>query len=175
MMDAAALGAILRGAERDLFRLETLDFYAPDREGFDRWQAGDGLDEVALAPWFGRLRAERDRGLRRRRVHVLRSPLAPYLAYECELYARNAEAGEQVRILDQAERPVPPEAGPDFWAVDRREVVLMHYDRAGRFAGASLADPGLLGYFLAAADTAWDAAEPFGTWWPRHRGDRQAA
>ena len=182
MIDAAVLGALLRTARRDLFRLETLDFYEPDREGYERWLAGDGLDEAALAPWLERLRAEKARGLRRRRVHVLRSPLAPYLRYECELYARNAEAGEDIRILDVAEdpkgaglHPFYPEQVEDFWLVDGLDVVIMQYTADGQFTGAELAGPAAHLRYLALRDRGWAAAEPFGTWWARHRSDRKAA
>jgi hypothetical protein len=176
-MDAAALGAFLRGAKHDLFRLEIRDFYEPDREGYERWLAGDGLDEAVMGPWLERLRAEKARGLRRRRVHVLRSPLAPYLRYECELYARNARAGEGIRILDTAERPGVPGSrmGTDFWAVDRRDVVIMHYTPEGAFTSARRAPPAAVGTYLALAARAWDAAEPFQAWWARHRSDRKAA
>lgn len=169
MMDAAAFGAVLRGAEHDLFRMETLNYYEPDAEDFARYVAGEAADPESVRPWLERLRAEKERGLCRRRVHIVKSPVPRYVAYECEWpYARNISAGEQIRILDRTEVIVPPAVEPvDFYLVDRRDVVLMHYDR-GVFEGAELLDPGLRGYYLAAAGAAWDAAEPLETWWARH-------
>lgn len=177
MMDAAALGAVLRGAEHDLFRLETLDFYEPDREGYERWLAGDGLDEAVMGPWLGRLRAEKARGLRRRRVHVLRSPIGPYLRFECgEIYARNAEAGEDIRILDLAEAQWRGLVlDQDFWIVDGSAVILMRYGPAGEYLGAETVTGLTAAVYLSAHDTAWSSAEPFKTWWARHRSDRKAA
>ena len=181
-MDAVCLGAVLRTAKDDLFRLETLDFYEPDREGYERWVAGDGLDEAVMGPWLDRLRAEKARGLWRRRVHVLRSPVGPYLRYECEVYARNAEAGEDIRILDVAEdpkgaglHPVFPEQVEDFWVVDGQDVVIMQYTAAGEFTGATMAGPRAQPGYLTLRDRVWNAAEPFKTWWARHRSDRKAA
>jgi hypothetical protein len=174
MMDAAALGAILRGAEHDLFRLETLDFYEPDREGYERWLAGDGLDEDSLAPWWDRLRAEKDRGLHRRWVRALRRPLSRYLAYECELYARNVQAGADIRILDLTGSASYIDR--DYWMVDGNEFLAMYYGHGGAFEGArrvtSLAYAEHLG---ALSERLWSQAEPFKSWWPRHRSDRKAA
>jgi hypothetical protein len=51
---------------------------------------------------------------------VLTSPLSEYLRYECEWgYLPNAAAGEDIRILDLAEKPRPDGLiSEDFWLMD---------------------------------------------------------
>ena len=54
----------------------------------------------------------------------------------------------------------------------------MHYTGDGEFLGASLVPEPERSQQLAAQEAAWAAAEPFETWWARHREyhrDRKAA
>jgi hypothetical protein len=182
VLDEAALGDLLDTAVRDLFRLETLDLYEVRSDGsdFDRYLRGEpGPDMARKQPWMDRLAADAARGLRNYRVHVLRSPLSPYVRYECEWgYAFNVTAGEEIRVLDLAERPEP--AGlvhEDFWLMDDTTVVRMRY-REGRFTGAEVLPPADLDRYRAARDAAWHGAVPFTEYWSAHRHywrDRQAS
>ncbi len=168
LVDANRLGEFFE-AQASLFRLETLDYYEPDREEFERWAAGEPLDEAGLQPWLDRLRAERERGLRRRRVHVLRSPVSAYLRFECEAYTRSAEAGEEIAILDLAEKSRPGGLiDEDFWLKDDSEVLLMHYGEDGSFIGGERMPAETLPRYRAARDAAWEAAEPLASWWAAH-------
>lgn len=174
MMGASELGAFVRQADHDVFRLECLDQYQVESDGGDyaRYLAGEpGPDMTRMGPWLDRLRDETERGLRRRRVHILRSPIGDYLRFECEwAYALNAQAGEEIRILDLAERPLPPALTlEDFWVIDGQSVALMHYTGDGEFLGASLVPELERSQQLAAQEAAWATAEPFESWWARHR------
>ncbi len=181
MLDEAALNELLDLAEHDLFRLETLDLYEVRTDGsdYDRYLRGEpGPDMARKRPWMDRLAADVAKGLRNYRVHVLRSPLSPYLRYECEWgYAYNVTAGEKTRILDLAE--VPPPSGliqEDFWLLDDAFVVRMYY-QASRFIGAERLPPSDLDRYRAARDAAWQGAVPFEEYWEAHREfwrDRQA-
>ena len=169
LLDVSRLGEFFDEAQTSLFRLETLDYYEPDREQFERWAAGEPLDKTQLQPWLDQLRAERERGLRRRRVHVLRSPVGAYLRFECEAYARSAEAGEEIAILDLAEKLRPDGLiEEDFWLKDDCEVLLMHYGEDGSFIGGERQPPETLSRYRAARDAAWGAAEPLALWWAAH-------
>ena len=78
-------------------------------------------------------------------------------------------AGEDIRVLDLAERPRPAAVvDHDFWLIDDRDVLLMRYDASGRFMAAELLPPSELPRYQAARDAALAAAEPFGPWWQRH-------
>jgi hypothetical protein len=162
------------------FRLETLDTYTSASDGGDvaRYLAGEPAPDLERKErWLSVLRAERAQGRTRQRVHVLTSPISPYLRYECEWgYAPNVGAGEDVRILDLAERPRPPalDVDHDFWLVNDQDVIRMHYDADGRFTSAEVVDFAELSRYLAARDAALAAAEPFADWWERHPEYHQA-
>jgi hypothetical protein len=173
LLDAAGLGAFLDRAQHDLFRLEARDSYdvATDGGDFHRYVRGEpGPDPARKQPWLDRLAADREAGLQHRRVHVLRSPIGDYLRYEAEWgYAFNTQAGEEIRILDTADMPCPGRLLlDDYWVADGRDVVLMHYDAAGRFLAASVLAPEAIGIYGAAAAEAWDVARPFEVWWAAH-------
>ncbi len=175
MLDAPRLGELIRSRfTRSAFRLETLDAYDVGDDGGDvaRYLRGEPEpDPERKGAWLARLRAERAAGKMRQRVHVLRGPLSGYLRYECEWgYLPNVTAGEDVRILDLAERPRPPAADidHDFWLLDDQVVARMHYDQSGRFAGAEILADAELPRYRAARDAALEAAEPFTRYWRRH-------
>ena len=174
MLDVTGLGEYIDSHfTRHAFRLETLAVYdvPSDGEDVERYLRGEpGPDPARKGPWLERLRRERREGKRRQRVHVVRSPLSDYLRYECEWgYLPNVAAGEEVWILDLAERPAP--AGlvdHDFWLLDDEHVVRMHYDDQGRFIGAEVLDAEQLPRYQRARDLAVAAAEPFLDYWRRH-------
>jgi hypothetical protein len=109
---------------------------------------------------------------------VLRSPLSGYLRYELEWgYAPNSEAGQDIRVLDLAERARPEalaEIDHDFWLIDGETVARMIYDAGGRFVAAEILPPAQLPRYLAARDAALAAAEPFRSYWDRHPQFHQA-
>jgi hypothetical protein len=166
------------------FRLEQLPAYevASDRldqdmakvNDYDRWLAG------ATEPMWERKRPfleilERERGALklRYRVRILGGPngLHPYEEYESAFaYAPNHVAGEDIFILDRAVRSVPSSVvDHDFWLLDGKAVIRMHYSSNGEFeAGELITDSQAVGRYLAARDAAMTAAEPFTAWWSRH-------
>jgi hypothetical protein len=122
-------------------------------------------------PWLDHLRREREAGILRHRVHVLRTPLTDYLRYECEWgYAFNAAAGEGISILDLSEHS-SPDGLPDhdFWLIDDQFPIRMQYDQDGRFLGAEPVESEALPRYQRARDAALADAEPFSAWWARHR------
>jgi hypothetical protein len=174
MLDAAQLGDLIRSRfTASAFRLETLDSYDVGSDGGDvaRYLRGEnGPDPARKDAWLARLRREVSEGRRRQRVHVWTGPLTPYLRYEAEWgYLPNVRAGEDVRILDLAERP-RPEGLPehDFWLLDNRTAIRMHYDAGGSFVGAEVVGDDALPRYIAARDAAVRAAEPFIPYWQRH-------
>lgn len=163
---------------RSAYRLELLDRYDADseREAFARFMRGEP-SMAERRPWLARIRAESEAGILNQRVHVLSTPLTDYLRFEAAWgYAYNAEAGEDVRILDLSERPAP--AGlpdHDYWLIDDAHVLAMRYDKDGRFVGAEPVGDAELPAYRRARDAAVAAAEPFHAWWARHREEHRAA
>ncbi|MEE2039072.1 hypothetical protein Q8791_17810 [Nocardiopsis sp. CT-R113] len=153
------------------FRLETLDHYdvASDGGDFQRFVAGEPEpDWERKNPWLETLRAAKEAGVREYRVRVLRTPLSDYLRYSCEWgYALNGEAGEEIHVLDLAERKLPAEVvDHDFWLLDDKYPLRMHYSPKGEFIGGELVDS--LELYQKARDAALASAEPFAPWWARH-------
>lgn len=154
---------------RSMQRLETLRYYDPDRIGYAEWQRGaTAPDWDRKRSWLSRVRADRDAGIVRRRVRIVREPLTDYERFECQWgYVPLAEHGEEIRILDLTEVPFPLAAVGDFSVFDDEHAVRMHYDAGGVFVGASVVERDLP-FFLALRDLLWQAAHPFGAWWARH-------
>lgn len=168
MQDAQELSIFLRQATRTLFRLEVQPaYYDPD---FQRYLAGEpGPDMERKGKWLAYLREQREQGVYRHRVRALRTPLSDYDRYACEWgYAYNVLAGDDTRILDNSELELSG-VHHDFWLVDDSQVALMHYDALGRFVVAEVLDATEVKRYRMIRDVTWQAAEPFGTWWPRQQ------
>jgi len=157
---------------KSAFRLELLDLYDVEQETeeFSRFLAGGPFDLAEQQPWLDVLRREEEAGIRRYRVHVVRTPLTPYLRYECEWgYVLNEPAGEEINILDLTEQPEPDGlVDHDFWLIDDQHILRVHYGDAGHYLGMELIDESELPRYRRARDAALAPAEPFGSWWARH-------
>jgi hypothetical protein len=80
----------------------------------------------------------------------------------------NFNAGEDIFILDQGTRPVPPPViDHDYWLLDDEIVIRMYYSGSGEYEAAELIE-GDIDMYRAARDAALAAAEPFPGWWVRH-------
>src|SRR5690242_19112801 len=158
---------------RSAFRLELLDTYDSlgERDYFNRYRNGEPVSVLAAGrAWLKQLRADADAGILNQRVHVLRTPLTDYLRFECAWgYAYNAQAGEDIRIIDLAERTLPDGlTDHDFWLIDDEHAIVMYYDDCGQFVGAEPASPAQLRIYQQARATAVAAAQPFASWWLSH-------
>lgn len=169
------LGDLLERTRRDLFRIETLPSYDTTMTtgDFRRWLDGEAEPTWEVRqPWLDTLAQWARDGRPRRRVRVIHDPPSDYERYACDWgYRYNVAAGEPTRVLDLAEHDVPEEldAAPgDWWLIDGRDVVTMHYHADGRFHGADILDPRDAVAHRIAADAVWRAAEPFTSWWDRH-------
>lgn len=176
LLNAAQLMEVLGTAKRDLFRWETLPAYEVASDGTDYRRYLDGAPEPTWErkqPWLDTLRAEAEQGRSRRRVRIVHDPITEYERYSCEWgYALNVQAGEQIKVIDLAETPqLPPELAQisgDFWLIDGRDVVAMHYTPDGQFEGARVLEPRHLPRHHTAAKVAWELGEDFSGWWHRH-------
>lgn len=156
---------------RDLFRLETLDYYdvTSDGDDYHRYLRGEPAPTAAAKqPWLDRLQADVAAGRRWRRIHALTTPLTDYLSYECEwAYTDNVAAGEDVRIIDDASDALLTIG--DFFVLNHQHVIRSHYDKAGLFVGAEVVnEASAKAPYIAFADVIWDTAQPFTEWWHQH-------
>lgn len=170
-------------AAHTAFRLELLPAYAVDSDGDDyrRWLAGEGEPTwERKSAWLQVLRDERAAGLHSSRVRVMSEHPTDYERYASEWgYLLNGEAGEDIRVWHLADHPLPDDiVRHDFWIVGDDQVVVMHYDRHGRFEGGSVAPADEVPRYRRTRDVLWAGAEPFTSWWARHpelRRHRQVA
>jgi hypothetical protein len=173
VLSEAELEALFDEFKHAAFRMETLPRYSVDSETdrLRRYLTGEPLEiEPGTREWLEFMAAEIRSGKRWHKVHILRSPISEYLRFECEWgYAVSTEYGQEVSILDEAER-ARPEGVPDedFWLFDDDTVARLLYDDGGRFLGAELADHAEVSRYRRYRDLALEAAEPFATWWARH-------
>jgi hypothetical protein len=169
----------------DLLRVQTLDRYtvASDGEDYQRYLRGEAEPDAARKqPWLDHLRSLVESGRRWRNVHVLTTPLTPYLQYAAEWgYRYNVAAGQDVRIVELVADDLLGNlaAVGDFWVIDHELVVRMEYDGGGRFVGAEvIPGPRDAALYRSVADLLWRQSEPFTSWWNTHpqyhRGTRAA-
>jgi hypothetical protein len=169
------LGRFIAESHRtDLLRVQTLDYYgvSSDDEDYRRYLSGEPAPAAAgKQEWLNRLRTDTAAGRLRRNVHIVRSPLTPYLRYQFEwCYVPNSAAGQNIRVLDVMETPA---AAPllkvgDLAVVERCHIARLCYDPDGSYQGAvAVGDDAAVSY-LALAEVAWRLATPFTTWWAEH-------
>ena len=133
------------------WRLEALPAYGtPESDpAFAAYLRLGHLPPLAERPakqaWMAAVREATAAGKRLGRVHVLRRPLTPYLAYELATYPENVDAGEDVRIADAGEHPELAGLDRDFWLLDDQLALLMDYDPEGHFRALTpTRDPAVL-------------------------------
>lgn len=157
----------------DALRHETLTFYnvPSDGDDYSRFLAGEaGPTPEIVGGWGAWVSQQRERGAEVRRLRVLREPPNDYLRFEMGwAYVSNVVAGEDIRILDLTGRDLPAHVvDAEFWMLDRERVALMTYDDDGRFLYADAVEGIDATPYVDAAETAWDMAEPFSSWWANH-------
>lgn len=176
MLSLSELGDVIdRRLSSDLFRLETHDVLTvPADEGLVR----SYLDGAPAPdhPWAEVVRNEVAHGKITRRVLTLTEPLTDYRRMSIEWqYLRNADAGEQCRVVERANDPGV--GAQDFWMIEGRSVLLMHYsEEEGRFIGAELIDSlAKVERWRDVATRAWDAGTDLRDWWNDHPQYRRAS
>jgi hypothetical protein len=139
-LDGDAWRTFFDSYRQEAFRLETLSAYAVSSEQseYESYLAAGTLDIPEDDSWLVRVRNFRSTGRWIGRVHVITWPLTDYLRYEFAVYQHTARAGEDVRILDLAERPDPGLPQQDFWLFDETSVVRMDFRPDGTQTGREL-------------------------------------
>jgi hypothetical protein len=119
---------------REAWRLETRPGYTVPQEAekFARFLDGGKSPDDYTSGWMDEVRQWTAEGRNVGRVHIVTRPLSGYLRFEFEYYYRHHVAvGEDIRILDLADRDNPGLPDQDFWMFDESTVVLMNYRADG--------------------------------------------
>lgn len=171
----------------DRFRIETRRCYlsASDGEDFRDWQAGRPGPNMAMrAHWHAVLASEREQGIEHRRLRVFRPPLSKYEMYACAWGYQYNDRGstgnqqlEDIRVLDLGEQPWLHGLTMlgDFWLANGTAAAAMHYDRNGTYTGFSEFTGTAVRPYREIAALAWQAGEPFSTWYGARPELRRAA
>jgi hypothetical protein len=97
-----------------------------------------------------------------RRVRVVARPLSDYIRYEFEWgFVYNVAAGEDIRILDLTNTPMPDLPDHDFWLFDETTVVKLLYRPDGTQIKRELVDDPDIPAYIRNHDAAWQQAIPF--------------
>lgn len=160
-------GVHLTTFERTAFRLETrAEYLEPyEAEPFRAWLAGRAPDLSYMHDWLDGVRAATAAGKRYERVRVLAEPPTPYQQWEMDVATLNAEAGEDIRVLDATEAAALQLGDQDFWLLDDSAVAVMHFSPefvgATRYDTADPVDAPMVEACRAIRDRAWRHARPF--------------
>jgi hypothetical protein len=152
----------------DLPRVQTLTHYevASDDEDYHRYLDGAATPTATgKGEWLDRLRTDTAAGRLRRNVHIVRTPLTPYLRYQFEwCYLPNTSAGQDIRVLDAAEIPAAAALLPvgDLAIIEGRHVAQLRYSPAASTKAPWRSVP-------TPPAATWHSRKSRGSWPPRSR------
>jgi len=134
----------IRGFERESLHLEMRDSYGTEAElpQMARWAAGEPDDGEWLREYSSRVRADAATGKQRRRAHVVSEPLSDYHRWELSIAHYLVDAGDDLRWVPRRLVSSIAFPGNDFYLLDDRLVIFLHYAGNGTNVGyASSTDP----------------------------------
>lgn len=164
---------LFASAEHEMFKAEVLQDYTAvdDSPSLRAWLQGDKEKSRQLGKTDPVITSYRNMCLsspaKITRVHVVKTPYTPYLAWEVEICYKNsllAHNAETVMLVDinNLRHPQPP-AG-DFWIFDSTRVLQWEYENGvGKTIGAQVWDKTTgddISYFLQLKDALLHAATP---------------
>lgn len=149
--------------EHTAWRLECQGVYhEPDeQEPLRRFLAGQEPDHAWLEDWLDWIRTLRAGNRKLGRVRVLTEPLTDYLRFELSITPPAIEAGEDIRVLPEAEFAALDIPTEDFWIFDDATVGILEFGPAGFETAQIITDPGEVSVYRDRQQRAWDAAVPY--------------
>jgi hypothetical protein len=168
LLEGEAWSRYFRDFRSSAFRLELHPIYTMPSEADElrRFLAGEKPPPGYHYGWLDTMAAAGAAGKTVRRVRVVRQPLTDYVRYEFEWgFVYNAEAGEDIRVLDLTDRPDPGLPDHDFWLFDEHALVKMLYRPDGTQIARELVTSPDLSTYLGYRDLAWRDAIPFRDYW----------
>lgn len=144
--------------EHTAFRLETRDRYDSPSEtaALAQFMAGEPVGMAWLESWLSLIRGAAAAGQRFFRVRVVSIPLTDYSRFGVFTARYTDTAGEDIRYLarNRARQERLPDY--DYWLLDSRTVVRMHFGEADRFQGGEIIeDPATVVRHNYWRDAAW--------------------
>jgi hypothetical protein len=141
------------------------DGYMRSDPMFIAWQAGQRWSPEDREPWWHPWHDVTSdavrRGVELRRSRIVSEPISEYIRFEYECTFMNVEAGERVRWLSRRRATDIALPGNDFWLLDDRLVVILHFTGEGEFDGYEpVRDINMVKLCSSAFEAVWDRAVP---------------
>jgi hypothetical protein len=154
---------LLHGFERESLHLEMRDAYgtAVELPHMAKWAAGEPDDLDWLQDWCTTLRDHVRAGRSVRRVRIVSEPLSDYQRWSYSIANPMVEAGEDIRWVPRRCVSSVALPGNDFYLLDDRLVVFLHYAGNGLAVDRTTStDPAAVGLCRSAFDAVWKLSTP---------------
>lgn len=149
--------------ESECLHLEMRDSYGTQAEilPFAKWIAGEADDFAWLEGWCDTVRRGVGQGKVFRRALVASEPLSEYRRWVHSVVTPIVEAGEDFRWVSRRLVSSIPLPGNDFYLIDGRKVVFMHYSGEGAMEDIVVStDQRDIDLCRTAFDSVWGLAVP---------------
>lgn len=152
-------------AEEFALHLELRDVYLPNDPDYIEWQKGYRPDPTDSDSWWNQwhqlVRDTVTRGVAVRRARIVSEPISDSVRHEYDWTFANITAGEEVRWLPRKNATDLTLPGNDFWLIDGRTTLVLHFTGDGDPANHEVRDdPALAKLCLSAFEAVWERATP---------------
>jgi hypothetical protein len=132
-LTVAEFEAAIRDFERESVHLEMRDAYGTVVElpHMAAWAVGEPDDLAWLQPWCDDLRRFTAEGKSVRRARIVSEPLSDYRRWSYHNATAMVDAGEDIRWVPRRLVSSVALPGNDFFMLDRRLVIFLHYAGSG--------------------------------------------
>lgn len=151
------------GFEHELIHVETRDAYGTEIElpYMAKWAKGEYDDLEWLQGWAATLREHVAAGRSLRRARVVSEPLSDYQRWSHSIAHVMVDAGEDIRWVPRRSVSTVLIPGNDFFVLDDRLVVWLHYAGSGLgVAKETTTDPDVIRLCRDAYEAVWKFAIP---------------
>ncbi|GAA0942210.1 DUF6879 family protein [Nonomuraea longicatena] len=143
--------------------LETRDAYgtAAELPHMAKWAAGEKDDLEWLQDWCATVRDHVESGRSIRRARIVSEPLSDYQRWSHSIAHPMVGAGEDIRWVPRRLVSSVPLPGNDFYLLDGKLIVFLHYSGDGLVVGmVKSVDPGDVALCNSAFEAVWKLAVP---------------
>jgi hypothetical protein len=156
---------LFRQFSRSAWRWEAQGIYRqPDEvEPWQRWRDGVPVatDRDWLAPWLDMVRTATKAGKRFERVRKITDPITEYLRWQMDVTPANIDAGEDIRLMSEAEANRLGLPAEDFWLFDDEQVAVLHFGPSDLDGAEIITDPATVARYQTWREVAWRQAVTF--------------
>ncbi|MDO8508635.1 MAG: hypothetical protein Q7S27_03035 [Nanoarchaeota archaeon] len=120
------------------FRLEVLQSYSleEEKDPFEKFLKEEKVTKEDNEDWLEFIQKAKSRGAIVQRVRVVSFPLSDYMRFQMENFRLYMAEGEEIYTIAYRKfLKNKPKIKKDFWLFDDKAVLVMNYDKKGRFLG----------------------------------------